>query len=280
MRWLLLLILLPVLVGVGLFFAVTDASPMLSRPQAEVGEGVGAAKTAKLADLLSLKNVQGVAAGQVLVSEADAGRVLDEAVASASGGIGSVRIAMGTMLLRASVPVLSRYLNLELVMVPAGPFLAADAMMAGSSSVPAGLVRPILDWALERSGHAAPFHAALGKLTGVELRPQGLALRFKPEVAAELAARMAVPDGNAQALAQEGLEVLKQAGAAPEAAAAVAAIAAGTPPADAKGMNRNPLQGIDKDTLKGVDKEALKALLKDYAQGATPPRSPPPPPRP
>lgn len=178
MRLLLVLLLLPVVLVAGLFLALTDDAPLLAR-KAQLGmEDLDRGR--QVLQELSLSTLKEGELREVAVAESDLDKGLNYLVSKVAGGSASARIALGQIVMRASLPLpeMPRYLNLELAMAPEGKLLAPLELRIGSVTVPEALLIPLLQKALALSGEQERYTAALNMLEKADIQDRKLALRF------------------------------------------------------------------------------------------------------
>jgi hypothetical protein len=162
MRWLLGL----VLILVALFFLATDTQPSLKR--------------SALIDSLGLRRMREGETRQLVVSETDLDRGMNALAARLGKGSASTKIASDQLIVHASLslPVVGRFVNLELTLAQAGEVLAPARMRLGSLPVPAALSGEMLAGILALSPYANELAAARDMLDSARLRGGNLALRF------------------------------------------------------------------------------------------------------
>jgi hypothetical protein len=182
MRWLVLILILPIALAAGLFFALTDAEPLLARNAKLSMEDLDRGR--QVLQQLGLSSLQEGEMREVVVEEADLDKGLNYLVSKAAQGSASARIALGQVILRASVPIppvipsFTRYLNLELALAPAGKLLEPVELRLGSVTVPEALLPFLFQQGLVASGEQGRYNAALKMLEKAEIRERQLALRY------------------------------------------------------------------------------------------------------
>lgn len=182
MRWLLGLTVLAALLPAGLLFALTDPAPsqartaMVSLRDLERGQAI--------VQSLGLRRMRDGQERQWVIAESDLDRGLNYLAARFARGSAGAQIALGRLILQASLPLpvarlgLKRYLNLELTLAPRGELLAPETLRLGRVRLPAFLAGPLLAWGLDHSAYAGEFAAAREMLDSAQVGADTLALRF------------------------------------------------------------------------------------------------------
>jgi hypothetical protein len=178
MRWLFVLIVLPVLLAVGLFLAITDARPSLNRSVQVSLADLDRGKA--IVDSLGLRHMREGELRQVVLPESDLDQGVNYLAHRVARGSASARIVLSQLLVRASLPVpgVRRFVNLELVLAPGDAVLKPVRLRLGKLAVPAGLAGELVLWSLARSPYASELAAARMMLNSAQLSGQTLALRF------------------------------------------------------------------------------------------------------
>lgn len=184
MRWLLGLATLAVLLLAGLFFAVTDPAP--SQARAALVSLRDLERGQAIFQSLGLRRMRDGQVRQWVIAESDLDRGLNYLAARFARGSAGAQIALGRLILQASLPVslplarpgLRRYLNLELTLAPHGELLAPESLRLGRVRLPAFLAGPLLAWGLDHSPYAGEFTAARAMLDSAQVGEHTLALRF------------------------------------------------------------------------------------------------------
>jgi uncharacterized protein YfiM (DUF2279 family) len=186
MRWLFALFILPALLLVGLFYAVTDGKPGLDRAVrvslADLDRGRA------IVDSLGLQHMHEGEVRQMTLSEADldlgVNYLAHRFAPRATPGSASAHIELSRLLVRASLPLpgLPRFVNLELALAQGGEVLTPEALRVGRLPLPVGLASDLLTWGLARSARGQPYAADLAAarslLNSAQISGQTLALRF------------------------------------------------------------------------------------------------------
>lgn len=184
MRGLFLLVVLPMLLAAGLFFAVTDAKPNLNR-----------AVRVSLADMdrgkaivgsLGLRRMKEGEVRQVVLSESDLDKGVNylahQLAHRSTPGSASAQIALSQLIVRASLPLplpgMRRFVNLELALASSGEMLKPAQLRLGKLPLPVDLAGELMAWGLARSPYAAELAAARTLLDSAQISGQTLALRF------------------------------------------------------------------------------------------------------
>lgn len=206
MRGLILFFLLPVGLVAGLFFLVTDDRPSLDRPAmvslADMEKGKA------IVDSLGLRRMQEGEARQLVLSEKDLDRGVNYLAARLAKGSASASIALSQLMIRASLPLpmIHRYLNVELALTPQGDLLLPADMRLGALPVPAAVSGDLLAFALALSPFSEELAAGRDLLDSAQLTAEGLALRFTWRGAAVERALAGVAG---QGLSQETLDAYR-----------------------------------------------------------------------
>ncbi len=206
MRGLIFFALLPVCLVAGLFFLVTDGQPSLNRPAmvslADMEKGKA------IVDSLGLRRMREGEVRQLVLSEEDLDRGVNYLAARLARGSASASIALSQLLVRASLPLpmIHRYLNVELALTPQGEMLVPADMRLGNLPVPAVVSGDLLAFAMALSPFAEELAAGRDLLDSAQLTEEGLALRFTWRVAA---VERALAGAAGQGLDQETLDAYR-----------------------------------------------------------------------
>ncbi len=178
MRWLLGVVVVPVLLAAGLFYLVTDAEPSLRR--ASVISLADMERGKAIVDSLGLRRMREGEKRQLVVSEQDMDLALGYLAARLGKGSASARIALDQLIVRASLPLprVKRYVNLELALAQGGDILVPGELRLGALPIPAVLAGPLVRWGLALSPYSEELAAAGDLLDSAQLTGQSLALRF------------------------------------------------------------------------------------------------------
>lgn len=178
MRWLLGVIVLPILLLVGLFFLVTDANPSLNRTARVSLADLDRGKA--IVDSLGLRHMREGEKRQLVVSEQDMDLAVGYLAARFGKGSASASIAMDQLIVRASLPLyrIHRYLNMELALAQGGDILVPAELRLGALPIPTALAGPLVTKALALSPYSERLTAARDMLDSAQLTGQALALRF------------------------------------------------------------------------------------------------------
>jgi hypothetical protein len=180
MRWLFLLIVLPVLLAVGLFFASTEEKPSLNRSVQVSLDDLDRGKA--IVDSLGLRRMQEGEVRQVVLPESDLDQGVNYLAHRFARGSASAQIALSQLILRASLPVplpgMHRFVNLELVLAQDHEVLKPSQLRLGKLVLPASLTGKLVVWSLTRSPYASELAAARTLLNSAQISGQALALRF------------------------------------------------------------------------------------------------------
>ncbi len=167
-----------VLILVALFFLATDPRPSLKRSaridMADLERGRA------LIDSLDLRRMREGETRQLVVSETDLDRGMNALAARLGKGSASANIVPGRLIVRASLPlpVVGRFVNLELTLAQAGEVLAPVRIRLSSWPVPAALSGELVAGVLALSPYANELAAARDMLDSAQLTDENLALRF------------------------------------------------------------------------------------------------------
>jgi uncharacterized protein YfiM (DUF2279 family) len=192
MRWLLGLVVLPIALVLGVFFAVSDAKPKLDRSvqlsMADLDRGKA------IVDSLGLRKMKEGEIRQLVLSVSDidlgvnylAHHVAHGSTHGSAHGSASAQIVLSQLIVRASfplplpdaLPVPRRFVNVELVLGPADALLRPEQLRVGKLDLPAALVNKLLFWGLAQSPYAAQLAAVGTMLNSAQISGQKLAMRF------------------------------------------------------------------------------------------------------
>lgn len=160
----------------GLGFLATDRQPDLSRPapltMADLEQGRA------VIEGLGLGAIRDGESRRLVLKAADLDRGLAYLAARLAKGSASAEIVAEQLRVRASLPLLGRYLNLELTLVPAGDLLAPAHLRLGALPLPAALTGELMLRALALSPQARELAAARKLLDSARLQGQALELAF------------------------------------------------------------------------------------------------------
>jgi hypothetical protein len=199
-RWLLLPLLLPIVLVVALFFALTDDQPKLQREAqvtlADLERGKAIIKS------LGLRHMREGEVRQVVLTESDldkgvnylASRLTHQLTSrltsqltnrftnQSAPGSASAHIEFSTLVVRTSLPLplpmMQRYLNLELGLVTEDEKLKPVQLQIGKLALPANLTGDLMLRGLAHSPLAAELALARTMLNSVQISDQNLAFRF------------------------------------------------------------------------------------------------------
>jgi hypothetical protein len=178
MRWLLLLIGLPLVSMLALFFLLTDASPSLQRT-AQIG--IADLERGKaIIDRLGLRRMRDGDMRKLVLTEADLDKGVNYLAHRFARGSASARIDAAQMIVRASLPlpVLPRFLNLELVLDSGAEVLQPVQLRLGMLTLPAGLSGALLQWFPAATPFRDDFAAARSLLDRASIRGRTLVMHF------------------------------------------------------------------------------------------------------
>ena len=178
MRWVFLLLGLPLFLAVVLFVVLTDAQPSLSR-SAEI-RLADLERGKAIIDSLGLRRMREGDVRQLALSESDLDIGVNYLAHRLVGGNADVRIALSQLVMRASVPLrgTGRFVNLQWVMAPGAEVLELAELRIGRLVLPAGLSRRLLPWLIASSPYGEEFGAARALLDSATLADGTLALHF------------------------------------------------------------------------------------------------------
>lgn len=178
MRWFVALVVLPLLLLVGLIFAVTDAKPSLNRSVQVSLADLDRGKA--IVDSLGLRRMQEGEVRQVVLSESDLDKGVNYLVHRVAKGSASAQIALSKLIIRASLPLpgVHRFVNLELTFAPSDEVLKPAQLRIGKLALPANHAAKLVVWGLAQSPYAAELAAARMLLNSAQIAGQALALRF------------------------------------------------------------------------------------------------------
>jgi hypothetical protein len=178
MRWVFLLLGLPLFLAVVLFVALTDAQPSLSR-SAEI-RMADLERGKAIIDSLGLRRMREGDVRQLALSESDLNIGVNYLAHRLVGGSADVRIALSQLVVRASVPLRGwgRFVNLQWVMGPGAEVLDLAELRVGKLALPAGLSQRLLPWLIDSSPYGEEFAAARTLLDSATLSDGSLALHF------------------------------------------------------------------------------------------------------
>jgi hypothetical protein len=182
MRWLLGLVVLPIALVFGLFFAVSDAKPKLDRSvqvsMADLDRGKA------IVDSLGLRQLKEGEIRQLVLPVSDVDLGVNYLAHRVANGSASAQIVLSQLIVRASfplpmlMPVPRRFVNVELVLGPADALLQPEQLRVGKLNLPAALVNKMLFWGLAQSPYAAQLAAVGTMLNSAQISGQKLAMRF------------------------------------------------------------------------------------------------------
>ncbi len=178
MRGLFAFVILPLALLAGMFFWATDPGPSLERPAmidlADMEKGKA------IIDSLQLRRMKEGESRNLVVSESDLDKGVNYLAARLAKGSASASIALDQLVVRASLPLplVSRWLNLELGLVPQGDMLVPADMRLGGMPIPAAVSGDLLAFALALSPYSEGLAAGRELLDSARLVGGGLALGF------------------------------------------------------------------------------------------------------
>lgn len=178
MRWLLGVVVLPILLVVGLFYLVTDSQPSLRR--ASVISVADLDRGKAIVDSLGLRRMREGETRQLVLSENDLDLGVGYLAARLAKGSATARIALDQLIVRASLPLpgIGRYVNLELALAQGGDTLEPSELRLGALPIPAVLAAPLVGGALALSPYSEGLSAARELLDSAQLTGGSLALKF------------------------------------------------------------------------------------------------------
>jgi len=184
MRWLLMPLLLPIVLLVALFFVFTDAKPKLDRVAQVTLADLERGKA--IVDSIGLRRMREGEVRQLVLTESDLDKGVNYLVSRlthrSAPGSASAHIELSRLIVRASLPLplpmVRRYLNLELGLVAKADKLNPDRLQIGKLALPASLTGDLVLRGLARSPYAAELEVARTMLNSAQISGQNLVLRF------------------------------------------------------------------------------------------------------